>query len=94
MIANGFTNQGPNGPNPGLPFELSSPVSSNKVWLEFRVEGGNLLNHPVFGNPTGDVTSATFMQIQSIPGGNPGNVGLSNAVYMERQIRLGLRFQF
>ena len=38
--------------------------------LEFRVEGGNILNHPVFGNPEGNVTSATFMQISSIPGGD------------------------
>ena len=22
--------------------------------LEFRVEGGNILNHPVFGNPDGE----------------------------------------
>ena len=62
--------------------------------LEFRVEGGNILNHPVFGNPEGNVTSATFMQISNIPGGAAGNVGLSNAAYMERQIRLGVRFQF
>jgi Carboxypeptidase regulatory-like domain/TonB dependent receptor-like, beta-barrel len=62
--------------------------------LEFRVEGGNILNHPVFGNPEGNVTAATFMQISNIPGGPPGNIGLSNAVYMERQIRLGVRFQF
>jgi hypothetical protein len=62
--------------------------------LEFRVEGQNFLNHPVFGNPDGNVTSATFMQISNIPGGAAGNVGLGNAVYMERNFRLGLRFSF
>jgi hypothetical protein len=62
--------------------------------LEFRVEGQNMLNHPVFGNPDGNVTSPTFMQIANIPGGAAGNVGLGNAVYMERNIRLGLRFSF
>jgi Carboxypeptidase regulatory-like domain/TonB dependent receptor-like, beta-barrel len=69
------------------------PVGGNKR-IEFRVEGQNILNHPVFGNPDGNVTSATFMQIANIPGGAAGNVGLGNAVYMERNIRLGLRFSF
>jgi hypothetical protein len=40
------------------------------------------------------VASATFMQISNILGGPAGNIGLGNAVYMERQIRLGVRFQF
>ena len=50
VIANGFTNQGPNGPNPGQPFALEIPVSSNKRWREYRVEGAasdiNLIGEP------------------------------------------------
>ena len=51
--------------------------------LEFRVEGGNILNHPVYGNPNGSLTAGTFGQITGI-----------NGTYPERQIRLGLRFTF
>jgi hypothetical protein len=58
--------------------------------LEFRFQGNNILNHPVFANPQGNVTSGTFGQITSILGGG----GLTNSVYIERQIQLGVRFQF
>ncbi|HXW08072.1 MAG TPA: TonB-dependent receptor [Vicinamibacterales bacterium] len=58
--------------------------------LEFRVQGNNIFNHPVFANPQGNVTSGTFGQITSILGGG----GLTNSVYIERQIQLGVRFQF
>ena len=51
--------------------------------LEFRVEGGNILNHAVNGNPDASFTSGTFGRITGI-----------NGNYPERQIRLGLRFQF
>ncbi len=46
VIANGFTNQGPNGPNPGAAFELENPVSSNKRWREYRVEGASVRHQP------------------------------------------------
>jgi hypothetical protein len=40
VVAHGFTNQGPNGPNPGQPFALPAPgVSSSKRWRDYRVEG-------------------------------------------------------
>jgi hypothetical protein len=60
--------------------------------LEFRAEGGNIFNHPVFGNPDTNLQSGTFGQILGIPGG--GGTINANAAYLERQFRLGLRFMF
>jgi hypothetical protein len=51
--------------------------------LEARIEAGNILNHAVNGNPDGSFTSGTFGRITGI-----------NGNYPERQVRLGLRFQF
>jgi hypothetical protein len=45
---------------------------------------------PVFANPNGNLTSSTFGQITGIAGGT----ALTNASYVERQIRLGVRFAF
>ena len=56
--------------------------------LEARVQATNIFNHPVFGNPQGDMTTATFGQITSIPNSN----GVAN--WPERQIGFGVRFQF
>jgi hypothetical protein len=60
--------------------------------LELRVEAGNIFNHPVFGNPDTNVQSGTFGQIFGIPGG--GGTINANASYVERQVRLGVRFAF
>jgi hypothetical protein len=60
--------------------------------LELRVEAGNILNHPVFGNPDTGLQSGTFGQILGIPGG--GGTINANASYVERQIRVGVRFAF
>jgi Carboxypeptidase regulatory-like domain/TonB dependent receptor-like, beta-barrel len=50
---------------------------------EFRMEAGNIFNHPVYANPQGSFTSGTFGQITGI-----------NGNYPERMIRLGFRYQF
>jgi hypothetical protein len=85
-----FGNTGRNqfyGPG-GYSFDLSAfrsfPMGGQRR-LEFRVEAGNILNHPVFGNPNGSFTAGTFGQITGISG---------NGNYLERMIRLGVRFQF
>jgi Carboxypeptidase regulatory-like domain/TonB dependent receptor-like, beta-barrel len=54
--------------------------------LEFRVQGNNIFNHPVFGNPSATTTSGTFGQITAF--------GQGGGSYIERQIQLGLRFTF
>jgi hypothetical protein len=56
--------------------------------VEFRAEVFNVTNTPKFGNPNGDVTSGSFMQITACAGGN------NTCTYPERNIRLGLRFSF
>jgi carboxypeptidase family protein/TonB-dependent receptor-like protein len=53
--------------------------------LELRIEGGNILNHPIFGNPSSDVNSGTFGQVTGIVGGGS---------YIERNVKLGVRFTF
>ena len=59
------------------------PIGGEKR-LEFRLSAGNVLNHAVFNNPQGSITSGTFGQI----------TGANNGNYPERTIVLGLRFQF
>jgi hypothetical protein len=54
--------------------------------LEFRVQGNNIFNHPVFGNPQGNITSGTYGQITGF--------GQGGGSYIERQIQLGVRFTF
>ena len=49
--------------------------------LQFRVDANNLFNTPHFKNPNGDITSGSFMEINS-------------AKDDERQFRLGLRLAF
>jgi len=58
--------------------------------LQIGFEGNNITNHGVFANPQGNVTSGTFGQITSLLGG----AGLTNGVYVERQVRVMARFQF
>jgi len=49
--------------------------------LQFRVDSSNLFNSPHFNNPNGDLSSGSFMEINS-------------AKFDERQFRLGVRFSF
>jgi len=58
--------------------------------VELRVEANNVLNHGVYANPSANVTAGDFGRITSLLGG----AGLANGAYPERQVRLGLRFQF
>jgi hypothetical protein len=58
--------------------------------LEFRFQGNNIFNHAVFANPDGSFTSANFGRITQVLGGG----ALTNSVYIERQLQLGVRFQF
>jgi Carboxypeptidase regulatory-like domain/TonB dependent receptor-like, beta-barrel len=58
--------------------------------LEARVEAGNIFNNNVYANPQNSVTSGTFGQITGIAGGT----ALTNAAYVERSVRLGIRFSF
>jgi hypothetical protein len=73
---------GPGGYNLDFSVFRSFPLGGMRK-VEFRMEAGNILNHPVYGNPNGSFTSGTFGQITGI-----------NGNYPERMIRLGLRFQF
>jgi hypothetical protein len=54
--------------------------------LEARVQGNNIFNHPVFGNPSASLTSGTYGQITSF--------GQGGGSYIERQFQVGLRFTF
>jgi hypothetical protein len=73
---------GPGGYNLDFSVFRSFPFAGTRR-VEFRAEAGNLLNHGVYNNPQGSITSATFGQITSVRDNYP-----------ERQVRLGLRIQF
>jgi hypothetical protein len=64
------------------------PIGGSDKRAEFRVEFFNLFNHPRWGNPDSDVTSGTFGRTFTV-GNNSRDFGSG-----ERQIRLGVRFQF
>jgi hypothetical protein len=81
--------RGPGAWNLDLSLFRVFPVGGSRR-LEFRAQGNNILNHPVFANPSTGITSGTFGQITSILGGG----GLTNSAYIERQIQIGLRFTF
>ena len=72
-----------------------------EAWhLEFRGEFFNILNHPNFGNPVNDLTSAFFGQsIQTLANslGSGGANGGLNPLYQiggPRSIQLALKLQF
>ena len=50
--------------------------------LESRVQGNNIFNHPVFGNPSATTTSGTFGQITAF--------GQGGGSYIERQFQVGV----
>ena len=73
---------GPGGYNLDFSVFRAFPFAGTRR-IEVRAEAGNVLNHGVFGNPQGNITSGTFGQITGV-----------NGNYPERQVRLGLRIQF
>ena len=64
------------------------PIGRSDRRAEFRAEFFNLLNHPNWGNPEDDVNSSTFGQTFTV------GTGARDSGTGERQIRLGVRFQF
>ncbi len=76
---------GPGGYNLDLSIFRSFPLGGQRR-LEARVQAANIFNHPVFGNPNGDITSSSFGQITA--------ANQAGGSYAERQIGFGVRFQF
>ena len=74
--------RGPGGWNLDFSLFRSFPIGGNRR-LEYRLQAGNLLNHPVYANPNSDFTSGDFGKV----------LGIANQ-YPERQIQMGLRFSF
>jgi hypothetical protein len=73
------------------------PIGAADRRIEFRVEAFNLFNHPKWVNPDHDLTSSTFGRTVTVAdggGGGPDNKGARDFGTGERQIRLGIRFQF
>jgi hypothetical protein len=65
-----------------LDFSLFRTVNiTERFGVQFRVDAANLFNSPHFNNPNGDITSGSFMEINS-------------AKFDERQFRLGVRLAF
>ncbi|HEY7502176.1 MAG TPA: TonB-dependent receptor [Vicinamibacterales bacterium] len=81
--------RGPGAWNADLALFRSFPLGGTRR-LEFRFQGNNIFNHPVFANPDGGFTNANFGRITQVLGGG----ALTNSVYIERQLQLGVRFQF
>ena len=57
-----------------------------RVSMNFRAEAFNLLNHPIYANPSGNVSSSGFGQINSIL--NTGAVGTGRPRRVEFAVRL------
>jgi len=80
---------GPGGNTVDLSVFRSFPMGGLRR-LEARIEAGNIFNNAVFANPQNSFTSGTFGQITGIAGGT----ALTNAAYVERMVKLGVRFSF
>ncbi len=70
----------------------SFPVGREGKRVEFRAEFFNLFNHPIWGNPDNNLTSSTFGYTFAV--GSNGGGRTRDSGSGERQIRLGVRFQF
>jgi hypothetical protein len=80
---------GPGGKNFDFSLFRSFPIGGTRR-LEARMEVNNLFNSVVLANPSASVTSGTFGQITGVAGGG----ALTNSSYIERTMRLGIRFSF
>ena len=73
---------------------------AEKVWLRFRAEFFNILNHPNFGNPAGSLPSALFGRATQTLANSLGSGGANggfNPLYQiggPRSIQLALKLQF
>jgi hypothetical protein len=80
---------GPGGKNFDFSLFRSFPAGGTRR-IEARVEVNNLFDWVVLANPSSSFTSGTFGQITGVAGGG----ALTNSAYIERTMRLGLRFSF
>jgi len=70
---------------------------TERVSLHFRAEFFNLLNHPNFGDPDGNLASSTFGLSTSMLGKSLSGVGGFNSLYQvggPRSIQLAFKVQF
>ena len=79
---------GPGYKNMDFSFFRAVPVGGNGKRAEFRVEIFNLTNSPKWGQPDGNLASSNFGKVTTVGDGS------RDAGSGERQIRIGLRFQF
>ncbi len=81
----------PPGGGPGGPGGVFGGSSGKKYNLTLNVMVRNLLNHPNFGSPSGDLSSPYFGVYRSLAGFGP--MGGGNTTY-NRKIDIQLRFTF
>jgi len=85
--------RGPGYWNQDLSLFRAFPVGGGGKRVEFRTEFFNLFNHARWGNPDNNVTSGTFGRTFDAGAVNAGRSSRDFGTG-ERQIRLGIRFQF
>jgi len=67
--------------------EKRFPLAESRS-ISFRAEAFNLLNHPIYGNPSGNTSSGSFGRITSIL--NAGATGTGTP----RRLQFALRLDF
>jgi carboxypeptidase family protein/TonB-dependent receptor-like protein len=81
--------RGPGAWNADLAVFRSFPLGGARR-IELRLQGNNIFNHAVFANPQGNFNDGNFGRITQVLGGG----ALTNSVYIERQMQVGVRFTF
>lgn len=79
--------RGPGGVNLDMGIFRSFPLGGTRR-VELRFQAANITNTPKFGLPVGSITSGNFMRITGAASGD------TFGSYGERQIQLGVRFEF